>query len=216
MAFYVWDTPEVAKSFNVGYSSKYHFYVSTDGTRNTVYKDDSRTFIGKSSIEQMKLLGIPEYKLHPVHGLIPADSKLFLENHVHSDKPTDKMKTKEENENMSENKDKTLKVGDLAKVKNPNKFELAEDVAGCVGKKFLIVAMFNYGGTDFVVVEHPTQHSGFVTIPLELCYPVPTHKEMTLDKMKEVCSYKGSWSSLYQQFASDLYDAGLRFKDDVE
>lgn len=54
MSFYVWDTPEVAKFFNVGYSSKYHFYVSTDGTRNTVYKDDFRTFIGKSSIGKMK------------------------------------------------------------------------------------------------------------------------------------------------------------------
>ena len=50
----------------------------------------------------------------------------------------------------------------------------------------------------------------------EMCYPFKTHKEKTIDKMKEVCDYKGSWSSLYQQFASDLYDAGFRFEGDVE
>lgn len=50
----------------------------------------------------------------------------------------------------------------------------------------------------------------------EMCYPVKTHKEKTIDKMKEVCGYLGSWSSLYQQFASDLYDAGFRFEGDVE
>ena len=89
MSFYVWDTPEVAKHFNVSYSSKHHFYVSIDGTRNTVYKDDSRKYIGKSSIEEMMLLGgIPEYKLHPKHGLIPSNSKLFKEdtNKEHKEK----------------------------------------------------------------------------------------------------------------------------------
>lgn len=169
-----------------------------------------------NDLNKMEVLNIPEYKLHPVHGLIPADSKLFLENHNNTHESADKIKTKEENENMNENKNTTLKVGDLTKIKNPNEYELAEDVADCVGKKVLIVAMFNYGDTDFVVVEHPTQHCGFVTIPAELCYPVPTHKEKTLDKMKEVCQYKGSWECTFKQFASDLYDAGLRFQDDVE
>jgi len=211
MSFYVWDTPEVAKFLNAEYSSKHHFYVSTDGTRNAVYKDDSRTFIGKSSIGQMKLLGIPEYKLHQKHGLIPANSKLFKED-----------VNKEQKEKlMKQPIKKVFEVGDKCVISNPSNYELMEEVKKYfIDKECKIVAKFGLS-LPMVMVQlvDPEDSDMFgvcVVFREEMCYPVKTHKEKTIDKMKEVCDYKGSWSSLYQQFASDLYDAGFRFEGDVE
>ena len=211
MSFYVWDTPEVAKHFNVSYSSKHHFYVSIDGTRNTVYKEDSRTYIGKSSIKEMKLLGIPEYKLHPTHGLIPANSKLFKED-----------TNKEQKEKLVKQPvKKVFEVGDKCVIRNPNNYELMEEVKKYfIDKECKIVAKFDLS-LPMVVVQlvDPEDSDMFgvcVVFREEMCYPVKTHKEKTIDKMKEVCDYKGSWSSLYQQFVSDLYDAGFRFEGDVE
>ena len=211
MSFYVWDTPEVANHFDVNYSSKYHFYVSIDGTRNAVYKDDSRTYIGKSSIEEMMLLGIPEYKLHPAHGLIPANSKLFKED-----------TNKEQKEKlMNRPAKKVFEVGDKCVIRNPNNYEVMEEVKKYfIDKECKIVAKFDLS-LPMVVVQlvDPEDSDMFgvcVVFREEMCYPVKTHKEKTIDKMKEVCDYKGSWSSLYQQFVSDLYDAGFRFEGDVE
>ncbi|QDB73960.1 hypothetical protein [Aeromonas phage 4L372D] len=208
MSFYVWDTPEVAKHFNVSYSSKHHFYVSID---NTVYKDDSRTYMGKSSIEEMMLLGIPEYKLHPAHGLIPANSKLFKEdtNKEHKEKQ------------MKQPVKKVFEVGDKCVIRNPNNYELMEEVKKYfIDKECKIVAKFKLSipmvVVQFVDPENSDMLGVCVVFREEMCYPVKTHKEKTIDKMKEVCDYKGSWSSLYQQFASDLYDAGFRFEGDVE
>ena len=211
MSFYVWDTPEVAKIFNVGYSSKHHFYVSIDGTRNTVYKDDSRTYMGKSSIEEMKLLGIPEYKLHPKHGLIPANSKLFKED-----------TNKEQKEKLVKQPvKKVFEVGDKCVIKNPNNYELMEEVKKYfIDKECKIVAKFDLSlpmvVVQLVAPETSDMFGVCVVFREEMCYPVKTHKEKTIDKMKEVCDYKGSWSSLYQQFASDLYDAGFRFEGGAE
>lgn len=211
MSFYVWDTPEVANHFNVNYSSKHHFYVSIDGTSNTVYKDDSRTYIGKSSIEEMMLLGIPEYKLHPKHGLIPANSKLFKEdtNKEHKEKQ------------MKQPVKKVFEVGDKCVIRNPNNYELREEVKKYfIDKECKIVAKFDLSLPMVVVQLVDLEDSDMLGVCVvfreEMCHPVKTHKEKTIDKMKEVCDYKGSWSSLYQQFASDLYDAGFRFEGDVE
>lgn len=213
MAFYVWDTPEVAKHFNVSYSSKHHFYVSIDGTRNTVYKDDSRTYIGKSSIEEMMLLGIPEYKLHPKHGLIPANSKLFKE---------DTNKEQAEEKQMKQPVKKVFEVGDKCVIKNiDNKFYIYEEATeNFVDKEVTIVSKFtipsNMEDSDICMVSVMNEYGQCICFREEMCYPVKTEKEKAIDKMKEVCDYKGSWSSLYQQFASDLYDAGFRFEGDVE
>ena len=212
MSFYVWDTPEVAKFFNVNYSSKHHFYVSIDGTHNTVYKDDSRTYMGKSSIEEMMLLGIPEYKLHPAHGLIPANSKLFKEA-INKEQVEEKQ--------MKQPVEKVFEVGDKCVIKNPNNYELMEEVKKYfIDKECKIVAKFDLSlpmvVVQLVAPETSDMFGVCVVFREEMCYPVKTHKEKTIDKMKEVCDYKGSWSSLYQQFASDLYDAGFRFEGDVE
>lgn len=174
-----------------------------------------------NDLHKMEVLKIPEYKLHPVHGLIPADSKLFLENHADSDKSADK--TKEENENMkSKEIKKVFEVGDKCVIKNiDNQFYIPEEITeDFVDKEVTIVSKFtipsNIEDSDIPMVSVMNENGQCTCFREELCYPIPTHKEKTLDKMKEVCSYKGSWSSLYQQFASDLYDAGLRFEDDVE
>lgn len=212
MSFYVWDTPEVAKHFNVSYSSKHHFYVSIDGTRNTVYKDDSRTYMGKSSIEEMMLLGIPEYKLHPSHGLIPANSKLFKED-----------ANKEQKEKlMKQQVKKVFEVGDKCVIKNiDNNFHVYEEATeNFVDKEVTIVSKFtitsNLKDSNIDMVSVMNKDGQCICFREEMCYPVKTHKEKTITKMKEVCNYKGSWSSLYQQFASDLYDAGFRFEGDIE
>ena len=210
MSFYVWDTPEVANHFNVNYSSKHHFYVSIDGTRNTVYKEDSRTYIGKSSIEEMMLIGIPEYKLHPAHGLIPANSKLSKEdtNKEHKEKQ------------MKQPVKKIFEVGDKCVIRNPSNYELMEEVKKYfIDKECKIVAKFDLSLPMVVVQLVDLEDSDMLGVCVvfreEMCYPIKTHKEKTIDKMKEVCD-KGSWSSLYQQFASDLYNAGFRFEGDIE
>ena len=205
MTFYVWDTPEVAKFLNAEYSSKHHFYVSTDGTRNAVYKDDSRTFIGKSSIGQMKLLGIPEYKLHQKHGLIPANSKLFKED-------TDK---EQKEKLMKQPVEKVFEVGDKCDF-----YVYEEATDSFVNKEVTIMSKFTIPSTledsNIDMVSVMNKDGQCICFREEMCYPVKTHKEKTIDKMKEVRGYLGTWSSLYQQFASDLYDAGFRFEGDVE
>lgn len=212
MTFYVWDAPEVAKFLNAEYSSKHHFYVSTDGTRNAVYKDDSRTFIGKSSIGQMELLGIPEYKLHQKHGLIPANSKLFKED-------TDK---EQKEKLMKQPVEKVFEVGDKCVVKNiDNNFYVYEEATeNFVNKEVTIMSKFTIPSTledsNIDMVSVMNKDGQCICFREEMCYPVKTHKEKTIDKMKEVRGYLGTWSSLYQQFASDLYDAGFRFEGDVE
>lgn len=79
MSFYVWDTPEVSKHFNSKYYSKDHYYVVIGNHLNDGFKNDSRDYVGKALLDQLKHESIPEYKLHPAHGLIPANSKLFKE-----------------------------------------------------------------------------------------------------------------------------------------
>lgn len=187
MSFYVWDTPEVAKHFNVSYSSKHHFYVSIDGTRNTVYKDDSRTYMGKSSIEEMMLLGIPEYKLHPAHGLIPANSKLFNEdtNKEHKEKQ------------MKQPDKKVFEVGDKCVIRNPNNYELMEEVKKYfIDKECKIVAKFDLS-LPMVVVQlvDPENSDMFgvcVVFREEMCYPVKTHKEKEIEGMLRLVTQGGT------------------------
>lgn len=208
MSFYVWDTPEVAKLFNVGYSSKYHFYVSTDGTRNAVYKDDSRTYIGKSSIEEMMLLGIPEYKLHPAHGLIPANSKLFKED-----------TNKEQKEKlMNRPAKKVFEVGDKCVIRNPNNYEVMEEVKKYfIDKECKIVAKFDLS-LPMVVVQlvDPEDSDMFgvcVVFREEMCYPVKTEKEKAIEEIVDIVCSQGfptkegtaSWA-----IANELYKAGYR------
>ena len=208
MSFYVWDTPEVAKFFNVSYSSKHHFYVSIDGTRNTVYKDDSRTYMGKSSIEEMKLLGIPEYKLHPAHGLIPANSKLFKED-----------TNKEQKEKlMNRPAKKVFEVGDKCVIRNPNNYEVMEEVKKYfIDKECKIVAKFDLS-LPMVVVQlvDPEDSDMFgvcVVFREEMCYPVKTEKEKAIEEIVDIVCSQGfptkegtaSWA-----IANELYKAGYR------
>ena len=202
MSFYVWDTPEVAKFFNVDYSSKYHFYVSINGTRNAVYKDDSRTFIGKSSIEQMKLLGIPEYKLHPDYGLIPANSKLFNE---------DSNNEQEENKMQQQEIKKVFEVGDKCIIKNINNYILMEEVKKYfIDKECKIVAKFELSIPMVVVQlvdpEDPDVFGVCVVFREEMCYPVKTEKEKAIREMLYIVTQGGTVYDIAERF----YEAGYR------
>lgn len=178
MSFYVWDTPEVAKFLNTEYSSKHHFYVST----NAVYKNDSRTFIGKSSIGQIKLRGIPEYKLHQKHGLIPANSELFKE---------DVSKEQKERQMKQQETKKVFEVGDKCVIRNPNNYEVMEEVKKYfIDKECRIVAKFKLS-IPMVVVELDVSETSdmfgvYVVFREELCYPVKTQKEKEIEEMMAV------------------------------
>lgn len=205
MSFYVWDTPEVAKFFNVGYSSKYHFYVSTDGTRNAVYKDDSRTYIGKSSIEEMMLLGIPEYRLHPAHGLIPANSKLFKEdtNKEHKEKQ------------MKQPVKKVFEVGDKCVIRNPNNYELMEEVKKYfIDKECKIVAKFDLSLPMVVVQLVDPEDSDMLGVCVvfreEMCYPVKTEKEKAIEGMLAVITEVYYEDKINKDIVNLLYKAGYR------
>lgn len=205
MSFYVWDTPEVANHFDVNYSSKHHFYVSIDGTRNTVYKDDSRTYIGKSSIEEMMLLGIPEYRLHPAHGLIPANSKLFKEdtNKEHKEKQ------------MKQPVKKVFEVGDKCVIRNPNNYELMEEVKKYfIDKECKIVAKFDLS-LHMVVVQlvdpdDPDMFGVCVVFREEMCYPVKTQKEKAIEEMMAVVTEVYYEDKINKDIVNLLYSAGYR------
>ena len=205
MSFYVWDTPEVAKFLNTEYSSKHHFYVSTDGTLNAVYKDDSRTFIGKSSIEQMKLLGIPEYKLHPVYGLIPEDSKLFKED-----------TNKEQKEKlMKQPAKKVFEVGDKCVIRNPNNYELMEEVKKYfIDKECKIVAKFDLSLPMVVVQLVDPEDSDMLGVCVvfreEMCYPVKTEKEKAIEGMLAVITEVYYEDKINKDIVNLLYKAGYR------
>ena len=205
MSFYVLSTPEVAAHLGFTYTDTGSFYF-VSGTFVWSYSG--------SYLQDFKnnYKDIPEYKLHPVHGLIPADSKLFKEANS---------KEQEETQMKQQETKKAFEVGDKCIIRNPNNYEVMKEVKKhFIDKECKIVAKFDLS-LPMVVVQlvEPEDSDMFgvcVVFREEMCYPVKTYKEKTIDKMKEVCDYKGSWSSLYQQFASDLYDAGFRFEGDVE
>ena len=208
MSFYVWDTPEVAKFFNVDYSSKHHFYVSPDGTWNTVYKDDSRKFVGKCSIEQFLLSRIQEYKLHPAHGLIPANSKLFKED-----------TNKEQKEKlMKQPVKKVFEVGDKCVIRNPNNYEVMEEVKKYfIDKECKIVAKFDLSLPMVVVQLVDPEDSDMLGVCVvfreEMCYPVKTEKEKAIEEIVDIVCSQGfptkegtaSW-----EIATKLYEVGYR------
>lgn len=204
MSFYVWDTPEVAKHFNVSYSSKHHFYVSIDGTRNTVYKDDSRKYIGKSSIGQMRLLGIPEYKLHPKHGLIPANSKLFNE---------DSSKEQKEKQMKQQEIKKVFEVGDKCVIKNVNnKFCVYEEATeNFVDKEVTIVSKFTIPSTmedsDINMVSVMREDGQCACFREEMCYPIKTEKDIFVENL--LVDFNVS-SMNNKELAEKLYEAGYR------
>lgn len=206
MSFYVWDTPEVAKYFGQDKYCEGAVYTSADGT-GFVY----HTAYLNGFTRQLKE-SCTEYKLHPTHGFIPANSKLFKE---------DINKEQAEEKQMKQPDKKVFEVGDKCVIRNPNNYEVMEEVKKYfIDKECKIVAKFDLSlpmvVVQLVAPETSDMFGVCVVFREEMCYPVKTHKEKTIDKMKEVCDYKGSWSSLYQQFASDLYDAGFRFEGDVE
>ncbi|ULG01393.1 hypothetical protein phiA019_0046 [Aeromonas phage phiA019] len=208
MSFYVWDTPEVSKHFNSTYYSEDHYYVVTGNRLDDWFKNDSRDYVGKALINQLKREGIPEYKLHPIHGLIPANSKLFNED-----------TNKEQKEKlMKQPVKKVFEVGDKCVIRNPSNYEVMEEVKKYfIDKECKIVAKFKLS-IPMVVVELDVPETSdmfgvCVVFREEMCYPVKTEKEKAIEEIVDIVCSQGfptkegtaSWA-----IASELYKAGYR------
>lgn len=208
MSFYVWDTPEVSKHFNSKYYSVDHYYVVTGNRLDDGFKNDSRDYVGKALINQLKHEGIPEYKLHPTHGLIPANIKLFKEdtNKEHKEKQ------------MKQPVKKVFEVGDKCVIRNPNNYELMEEVKKYfIDKECKIVAKFDLSLPMIVVHLVDPEDSDMLGVCVvfreEMCHPVKTEEEKAIEEIVDIVCSQGfptkegtaSWA-----IARELYKAGYR------
>ena len=207
MAFYVWDTPEVSKHFNSKYYSKDHYYVVMGNhlNLNDGFKNDSRDYVGKALLDQLKHESIPEYKLHPVHGFIPANSKLFKED-------TDK----EQKEKLVKHPvKKVFEVGDKCVIRNPNNYEVMEEVKKYfIDKECKIVAKFELSLPMVVVQLVASEDSDMfgvcVVFREEMCYPVKTQKEKAIEEMMAVVTEVYYEDKINKDIVNLLYSAGYR------
>lgn len=204
MAFYVWDTPEVAKYFGQDKYCEGAVYTSADGT-GFVY----HTAYLNGFTRQLKE-SCTEYKLHPAHGLIPANSKLFKEdtNKEHKEKQMKRQRTK-----------KVFEVGDKCIIKNiDNKFYVYEEATeNFVDKEVKIVSKFTIPSTtedsDINMVSVMNECGQCICFREEMCYPVKTEKEKAIDEMREVVCSQGFLSkngTVSWEIAKKLYEVGYR------
>ena len=201
MPFYVWDTPEVAKYFKSKFYNNDHFYVVTGECLDDVFKNDSKEYTGKALFNQLVSEGFPEYKLHPKHGrrLIPANSEFFKEN-----------SSKEQKEQQKESK-KVFEVGDKCIIRNPNNYEVMEEVKKYfIDKECKIVAKFKLS-IPMVVVELDTSETPdmfgvCVVFREDMCYPIKTEKEKAIEDMLYLVTQGGTVYDIAERF----YEAGYR------
>lgn len=209
MKFYVWDTPEVAKFFKLTFFSHSHFYVITGDHLYDGFRNDSRDYVGKALINQLKHEGIPEYKLPPVHGFIPANSKLFKED-----------ANKEQKEKlMKQPVEKVFEVGDKCIIKNvDNKFHVYEEFAeNFVDKEVTVMSKFE--------IPYVTPESGLKMVSVmneygqctcfreEMCYPIKTEKEKAIEEIVDIVCSQGFLSkggTVSWEIAERFYDAGYK------
>ena len=200
MAFYVWDTPEVSKHFNSKYYSKDHYYVVVGNHLNDGFKNDSRDYVGKALLNQLKSEAIPEYKLHHVHGFIPTNSKLFKE---------DSSKEQKEQQ-MKQPVKKVFEVGDKCVIRNPNNYEVMEEVKKYfIDKECRIVAKFKLS-IPRVVVELDTSETSdmfgvCVVFREEMCYHIKTEKEKTIEDMLYLVTQGGTVYDIAERFYEAEY-----------
>lgn len=202
MSFYVWDTPEVSKHFNSKYYSVDHYYVVTGNRLDDGFKNDSRDYVGKALINQLKHEGIPEYKLHPTHGFIPANSKLFKED-------TNK---EQKEKQMKQPVKKVFEVGDKCVIKNiENKFYVYEEATeNFVDKEVTIMSKFTIPSRvdDSIIrmVSVTNEDGQCICFREEMCYPVKTEKEKAIEEMLCFVTQGGT----VYDIAERLYEAGYR------
>lgn len=214
MSFYVKSTPEVAEYFKSKYQSKYNFYVVIGG--NLAGKDDVRTFIGGTTIKELKMVGVPEYKLHPKHGLVPAYySDVFLDNapedwssseSLETKQQNEKPNQKEGNENMDRKEDFPV-VGEKVVI-DPNLITYCSVLKDCLGREVLVIAKYKYYNIDMVSVCLD-EFSGVACVRADCCLPIKTEREKEIESIADVL-YASEGD--YLKIAQYLYEAGLRFK----
>lgn len=195
MSFYVKSTPEVAYYLKTLHESSCVFVVVGG------FKDFQ--IIAKDLLDNVNNYCIPEYKLHPVHGFIPADSKLFKEDN-----------SKEQKEKlMKQQKEikKVFEVGDKCVIKNVNNYIIMEEVKKYfIDKECKIVAKFELSIPMVVVYlvdpEEPDMFGVCVVFREEMCYPVKTEKEKAIEEMLYIVTQGGTAYDIAKRF----YEVGYR------
>lgn len=207
MTFYVWDTPEVAKHFKSEFYSSSFYVVSN---HDYPIKIDMMLPGSVGMLNLLKSEGIPEYKLHPKHGLIPADSKLFKED---IDKEQEVKQMKEQDTK------KVFEVGDKCIIKNiDNNFPVSADVyENFVDQEVTVVAKFAIPSdkeNSFVDMVSVMNEVNYCTcLPESMCYPVKTEKEKAIEEIENILTSVKCISPDRMEtweIANKLYGAGYR------
>jgi len=198
MSFYVKSTPEVADHLGFTYTDTGSFFFVSGSfvwSYNGKYLQDFKN----------KNKDIPEYKLHPKHGLIPANSKLFKED-----------VNKEQKEKlMKQPIKKVFEVGDKCVIRNPNNYELMEEVKKYfIDKECKIVAKFDLSLPMVVVQLVDPEDSDMLGVCVvfreEMCYPVKTEKEKAIEGMLAVITEVYYEDKINKDIVNLLYKAGYR------
>lgn len=202
MSFYVWDTPEVAKHFGKYTYDKMGVYTTVDSI-NFIYHYTPHL---DGFARQLQDISV-EYKLHPVHGFIPANSKLFNE---------DSTKEQEENKMQQQETKKVFEVGDKCVIKNiDNKFYVYEEATeNFVDKEVTIVSKFtiqsNIEDSDIDMVSVMNENGQCICFREEMCYPVKTEKEKAIEGMLAVITEVYHEDKINKDIVNLLYKAGYR------
>lgn len=198
MSFYVVSTPEVADHLGFTYIDTGSFFFVSGSfvwSYNGKYLQDFKN----------KNKDIPEYKLHPKHGLIPANSKLFKEY-------TDK---EQKEKLMKQPVKKVFEVGDKCVIRNPNNYEVMEEVKKYfIDKECKIIAKFDLSipmvVVQLVAPETSDMFGVCVVFREEMCYPVKTEKEKEIEEMMAVVTEVYHEDKINKDIVNLLYSAGYR------
>lgn len=204
MSFYVWDTPEVAKYFGKDKYCKGCVYTTVDGI-NFIYHH--ATYLNGFA-RKLKEISV-EYKLHHVHGFIPANSKLFKED----------INKEQKEKLMNQPVEKVFEVGDKCVIKNiDSKFYVYEEATeNFVDKEVTIMSKFE--------IPYVTPESGLKMVSVmneygqctcfreEMYYPIKTEKEKAIEEIVDIVCSKGFLSkngTVSWEIANQIYEAGYR------
>lgn len=215
MNFYVKSSPEVAR------------YLKTNHEDDSVLVIND-SFMFRDLIDNTKYYTIPEYKLHPKHGLVPTYySDLFLENapvgwvsppesskKMEAKQQNEKPDQKEENENMNR-KENFPVVGQKVLLLNTENYILTSFGEGFVGKEVTVVSKFTTPEVNYalptkmvsVIIDELDGYSGVCACFREdMCHPVKTEQEKEIENMLYLICGGGTVNDI----ADRLYNEGYR------
>lgn len=189
MSFYVKSTPEVA-----------NFYGFTEFNQNDIFLVCSGNMVGVTNEYNLKhhYRGLPEYKLHPKHGFVPACySEDFLDSVPYSWSSTElpkKQETKQQNEKLDQkgenenmNRKENFPVVGQKVVIDPNLITYCPILKDCVGKEVIVIAKYKYYNIDTVSVCLD-EFSGVACVRADCCFPVKTEQEKNIDAWVDLLS----------------------------